>query len=413
MTLAAPLPTNQADRVLLPVYESAFKADPFALYRRLRCDGREVAPVVLPSGVHGWLVLSYAAAMALLNDPRLSKDSAIARANWHEHHPTFENGTSAPVFKHLLTMDPPEHTRLRAMVQSAFSPRRIALLRPRVEAIAANLLNRMGQHGSADLIESFAMPLPLQVVCEILGVPLADQSLLRRWSRILVTAELEEQELIPTAATELRHYLLGLAGDGPVPGSLFQELAQRWRAAELTDGELVALGFLILVAGHETTVNLISSGVLALLTDRSAWLDLAGGTVSAAAMVEELLRLESPIDLATPRFARERLTVSDCVIEAGDTVFVGIAAANRDAARFACPDRLIPGRANGYRHLAFGHGVHFCLGAALARLEGEIALDRLSRSFPRLELAVARETLRWRPGPIMRGLRSLPVLLSP
>jgi cytochrome P450 len=386
-------------RVDLPILDPQFRANPHALYDELRRTGRSVVPVRLPTGVEAWLVLGHAAARQLLNDPRLAKEAA--RRPPHA------------IFHHLLTMDPPDHTRLRAIVAKEFSPRRIRGLRPAIETIAGGLLDDLTRYEEADLIESFALPLPLTVICELLAIPRSDEPRVRDWSARLLDADLEHPDRVPQIAQELHGYFVSLAQakrDTPDAG-LFSALVDTSDRGELSEMELTAMGFLLLVAGHETTVNLIANGVLALLRHPPAWRALCADAGLAAAAVEELLRYDSPLEVATPRTAVSDFSVDGVRIRAGETVFVGLGAANRDDDAFTDPARLDLHRRNAGEHLAFGHGIHFCLGAALARLEGEVALTALVRRFPGLALAVPAEELRWKPGLIMRGLERLPVSL--
>jgi len=390
----------------LPIYDPAFKANPYLFYSQLRRDGRDLAWVELPNGIRAWLVVGFEASRSLLSDPRLSRDSSFAGADFHRRHPTRQT----PLFQHLLTFDPPTHTRLRALVQRDFTKRNIDALRPRITLFSEELLSAITLKSKFDLIEDFARPLPLRVICEILGTPMSDEHVFRRWSALLTTADADEQDLAQAAGAELREYLLNLAAVGPRQQSLFGLLVSRHRAGELTIEELVGMGFLLLVAGHETTVNLIGNGALALLADGQAWRKLAQGELPAAAVVEELLRAESPLEVSTPLFAREPISLGDETIECGDTVFISYGAANRDDRLFQRPEMLDFGREKAQQHLAFGHGIHHCLGARLARTEGEIALHHLARCFPDLALDCHVRDLVWRPGLYMRGLRALPLI---
>ena len=387
------------DRVDLPILDPQFKSDPHELYDALRRNGRSVVRVRLPTGVEAWLVIGHTAARQLLNDPRLSKGAA--------------RRPSHPIFHHLLTMDPPDHTRLRAIVAREFSPQRIRNLRPAIERIAGGLLDDIARREHVDLLESFALPLPLTVISELLAVPGSDQPRVREWSARLLDADLEQPERVPQIAQELHDYLVSLAHakrEAPDDG-LFSALVAAADRNELSEAELTAMGFLLLVAGHETTVNLIGNGVLALLRHPPAWQALCADDRLASTAVEELLRYDCPLEVATPRTAMSDLSVDGVHIRAGELVFVGLGAANRDERAFADPAFLDLHRSNAGDHLAFGHGIHFCLGAALARLEGEVALTQLVRRFPGLALAVPVQELRWKPGLIMRGLERLPVSL--
>ena len=398
-----------------PIFDSKFKANPFKLYNQWLEQGKSIVYVELPTNVKTWLVVSHNLAKELLNDERLSKDSKYASDNWHKSHPTHKNGTSHPVFKHILTMDPPDHTRVRGMVSQEFTPKLIKQLRPRIEAIAKELLDNIDPYQPIDLIEEFALPLPLKVICELLGVPFEDEQFFKRWSEILVTANLKEQKLIPVVAQELNDYLLKLsvAKKKAPDESLFSKLVQLKEQGDLTEKELTAMGFLLLVAGHETTVNLIGNGTLALLSHPDQWFKLCDNPNLTRRAVEELLRFGSPIEVSTQRFAKTDINAAGTHIQKGDTVFIALASANRDASVFHDSNNLNINRADVSNHLAFGGGAHFCLGAPLARLEGEIAFGEFSRRFPHMKLAISPDDTEWRVGLIMRGLKTLPIILKP
>jgi len=385
------------DTVDIPILDPGFKSNPHAWYDHVRETRGPVVRVRLPTGVEAWLAIDHEIARQLLNDIRLSKQSPGSPAH--------------PLFQHLLTMDPPDHTRLRSIAAREFSPQRVRLLRPRVTAIAVDLIDAMARRGEADLIETFALPFPLTVICELLGVPPADEPRIRRWSAQLLAADLDEPARVPDIADELREYLLALARlkrQSP-DDRLFTALVSAHDAGELSASELTAMGFLLLVAGHETTVSLIGNGVLALLRHQLEWRRLCANPGLAPAAVEELLRYDSPLEVATARYATAEISVDDVRIGPGEMVFVGLGAANHDARCFHDPARLDIARADASEHVAFGHGIHYCLGASLARLEGEVAFTELAQRCPALTLAIAADELRWKPGLIMRGLERLPV----
>ena len=398
-----------------PIFDSKFKANPFKLYNQWHEEGRSIVYVELPTGVKTWLVISHCLAKELLNDERLSKDSKYASANWHKSHPTYKNGTSYPVFKHILTMDPPDQTRIRGMVSQEFTPKLIKQLRPRIEVIVKVLLDNIDPYQPVDLIEKFALPLPLKVICELLGVPFEDEHFFKRWSEVLVTANLEEQKEIPVVAQELNDYLLKLsfARKKTPDNSLFSKLVQLKEQGHLTEKELTAMGFILLVAGHETTVNLIGNGTLALLTHPDQWSKLCENPNLTRRAVEELLRFGSPIEVSTQRFAKTDIHLPGAHIQKGDAVFIALASTNRDKLVFHESNTLDITRSDVSNHLAFGGGAHFCLGAPLARLEGEIAFGELSKRFPNMKLAISPENTEWRVGLIMRGLKNLPIMLKP
>jgi cytochrome P450 len=312
----------------------------------------------------------------------------------------------------MLTLDPPEHSRLRELVQKHFTRPELEALRPTIEARVDHLVQSLIDREEVEFVSEFAVPLALGVLCGLLGVPAADEIRFRRWTDILVSSTVEDQKLIPSAAEELRSYFIQLDRSSLPAGSVLETLSQARLAGRINDEELAAMSFLLLVAGHETTVNLLSSGLLSIISSESLWSELANGSFQIRPFVNELLRFESPLEMATPRFAMEDVRLGNIRIRAGDTVFVGVAAANRDPRRFAIPHE-IHDRVNARMHIGFGHGVHFCLGAPLAILEAESALLCLTRRVSQPSLAVDASTLKWRLGPIMRGLRSLPLRVSP
>ncbi|WP_246267954.1 cytochrome P450 [Nonomuraea typhae] len=336
---------------------------------------------------------SHAAVSALLRDPRFGHGST----------PPANPGQPRGSF---LVMDPPDHTRLRGLVSKAFTPRMIERLRPRIEAIAQDLIGAMGRE--TDLIAAYAYPLPVMVITEMLGVPPEDHERFRGWSEILargIDPLLPAGQLASTdrARTEFRAYFRELAAvRRRRPGE--DLLSALVRLEELTEPELLATCVLLLVAGHETTVNLIGNGVLQLL--RHDLLHLAAE--SPGQVVEEVLRYDPPVQL-TLRVALQDAELGDTPIPAGTAVLGLLGAANRDPAVFPGPDRFDPGRPSP-RHLAFGLGIHFCLGANLARMEGEIALRALAEAAPGLKLADAAPP--YKENVVLRGLAALPTWLS-
>jgi cytochrome P450 len=394
--------------------EDSYYQDPLGFFARLR-ESRPVAPVRMPGYGRVWMVTRYADVRTVLTDPRLAKDV----------HRWPGGGRSRPseatgVYAHMLHADPPEHTRLRRLVQKEFTPRRAAL-RPRAEEIAAGLLDEMAaaRGDVIDLLNAYARPLPIAVLCELLGIPVAD----RAWIEVTVAAYDDRAEH-QRVERELAAYLTELiaakrAGPGDdlvsalalARDSAGQNGAAAGAADGLTGDELVAMVFLLVMAGFDTTVNLIASGALALLTHPGEKTRLRQDPSLLPAAVEELLRFTNPVNHANDRFTTEDVSVGDVTVPAGEWVFPAISSANRDPAQFPDPDRLDLSRDTG-GHVAFGHGVHHCLGAPLARMEAEIALGALLARFPGLSLAVPPDVLRWRPLSLMNGLESLPVRLA-
>ncbi|WP_416972469.1 cytochrome P450 family protein [Streptomyces sp. 4F14] len=397
-----------------------FASNPYPAYAWLR----EHAPVhrtTLPSGVDAWLVTRYADAKQALADARLSKNPA------HHDEPAHAKGKTgipgerkAELMTHLLNIDPPDHTRLRRLVSKAFTPRRVAEFAPRVQELTDQLIDRFAAKGEADLIHDFAFPLPIHAICDLLGVPREDQDDFRDWAGMMIRHGGGPRGGVARSVKKMRAYLLDLIHRkrGDLGDDLISGLIRASDHGEhLTENEAAAMAFILLFAGFETTVNLIGNGTLALLThpDQRALLQKsisAGETDLLETGVEELLRFDGPVELATWRFATEQLTLGDQRIAPGDPVLVVLAAADRDPARFEHPDTLDLARRDN-QHLGYGHGIHYCLGAPLARLEGQTALATLLTRLPDLQLAVSPEELRWRGGLIMRGLRTLPVAFTP
>ncbi|MFC9814738.1 cytochrome P450 [Streptomyces virginiae] len=393
-----------------------FATDPYPAYAWLR-ENSPVHRAKLPSGVEAWLVTRYADARQALADQRLSKNPA------HHAEPAHAKGKTgipgerkAELMTHLLNIDPPDHTRLRRLVSKAFTPRRVAEFAPRVQALTDHLIDGFAGRGEADLIHEFAFPLPIYAICEMLGVPREDQDDFRDWAGMMIRHGGGPRGGVARSVKQMRTYLGELIHRkrDDLGDDLISDLIRASDHGDhLTEGEATAMAFILLFAGFETTVNLIGNGVHSLFMNPDQRERLqnslaAGESGLLATGVEELLRYDGPVELATWRFATEPLTLGGERVETGDPVLVVLAAADRDPERFAEPDTLDLSRADN-QHLGYGHGIHYCLGAPLARLEGQTALATLLTRLPDLELSVPPQDLRWRGGLIMRGLRTLPV----
>ncbi len=390
---------------LIPLDEDSYYQDPMGLFARLR-ESRPVAPGRMPDFGRVWIITRYADVRAALTDPRLA----------NKPHGGSMPGGVAGVHA-LLNIDPPDHTRLRRLMQRAFTPRRAAQLRPRTTEIAASLLDELTAGGDViDLLGGYARPLPITVISELLGVPETD----RGWIWVTVTDYGKGGEELQRVPEELGAYFTGLiTAKRAKPGSdllsalvlAHDNAGQDGAEAALTTTELLSAAYHLVMAGFDTTVNLIASGTLALLTHPEEMTRLRQDPALLPAAVEELLRFTNPVNHVTPRFATEDLPIGDVVIPAGEPVLIATSSADRDPAQFPDPDRLDIGRDSG-SHVAFGHGIHYCLGAPLARMEAEVALGALLTRFPEMSLAVPPEELRWRPVSLMNGLESLPVRLA-
>jgi cytochrome P450 len=391
-----------AEVIDLGEYGGRFREDPHPVYAELRALGpvhRVRLPV--PDAHHEtWLVVGYEEARAALADPRLAKDGEKIGVTFLDEE---------LIGKYLLVADPPQHTRLRALIAREFTMRRVETLRPRVQEITDELLDAMLPRGRADLVESLAYPLPLTVICELLGVPEIDRAAFRALSSEAVAPSSAESEY--DAFVQLADYLTDLIEDKRCSAPADDLLSSLIRTTaedgdRLSPQELRGMAFVLLVAGHETTVNLISSGVHALLTHPGQLAELRADMTLLDGAVEETLRYEGPVENATFRYAAEPLDIGGRAVEAGDAVMIGLTAADRDGVRYPAPDRFDI-RRDARGHLAFGHGLHYCLGAPLARLEARVALRSLLDRCP--DLALDGPPGDWLPGMLMRGMRRLPV----
>ena len=393
--------------------------DPFPVFADARRLGA-VHPVTLADGHDAWLVVRHAEARAALNDPRLSKDMQAALESGGE---VVAEGLPGPVFaRHMLVVDPPDHTRLRRLVAAAFSVRRIEELRPHVQAIIDDLLDAAAARGAdspVDLVQSFAFPLPFTVICELLGVPEAERAALGRELTVLLapTATADEYARAKQASDAVVGMLTALVDTKQrAPGDDLVSALNSARDGDerLNQRELLSTIFQLIVAGHDTTASLIGNSVVALLRQPDQLATLRAHPEKIPAAVEEFLRYDAPVPHSTFRYAIEPVELGGVTIPAGAQVIISLAAANRDSDRGPNPEALDVDR-TGVRHLAFGHGIHFCLGAPLARMEGHLALDSLLRRFPHLRLAVPSEQLHWGHGDglVLRGLSELPVILGP
>ena len=383
-----------------------FLADPYPTYHRLRAEDP-----VHQSPLGFWVLTRYDDVSAVLRDPRFIKEplAALVAARF---------GAEVPrgVGLSMLDRDPPDHTRLRGLVSKAFTPRVVDGLRSRIQQIVDELITRVQAAGSMDVIEEFAYPIPVNVICEMLGVPLADHERFKGWSldiaRGLDSIWLPPDSEVPRRSAASRHaindYFRGLIAQRRASprGDLLSALIAAEEAGDkLNEEELLATCILILIAGHETTVNLIGNGVLALLRNPGELKRLRETPGLIMTVVEELLRYDGPVQ-RTARVASAPATIGGRTIAKGEMVMPFIGAADRDPSQFPDPDRLDLTRADN-RHIAFGWGIHFCLGAPLARVEGQIAIDALVRRLPRLELMT--DEPEYRQSLTLRGLKTLPI----
>jgi vitamin D3 1,25-hydroxylase len=386
------------------LFDGSFWNDPYPAYDGARAE-EPVRKVDLPDGPV-WMMFRHTDVRAALADPRLSKD-------WRHTLPVEQRaGMPATPIPMMILMDPPEHTRLRKLVSRTFTLRRMEELRPRVVELAGQLLDALPATGTVDIMAEYIFPLPVFVICELLGVPADDREKFAAWSNVMVDESTRDQAM--DASTKMYQYLAELietkraAPDDALISALI-EVADG--GDRLSQEELVAMSMMLLIAGHETTVNLIANGLLALLTHPEQLARLRARPELLAGAVEEFLRWDSPVHSTPVRFAAEDVEYAGVTIPAGAVVVLSLAAANRDGERFADAEELRVDRdASG--HVAFGHGLHHCLGAQLARIEGQEGIGLLLDRRPDLALAIDPADLTYRRSTLIRGLRSLPVALG-
>lgn len=393
------------------LYTDDFAADPYPVFAELR----ESQPVCLVKGPRfdSYLITRFDDARAALTDPRLSKDLYGP----DRHYLRIFGPNSEALNRNMLNSDPPEHSRLRRIVSQAFAPRRVEALRPRVVRIVDTLLDRIVGRGTADLMHDFAIPLPMMVIGELLGIPDADRERVLDWTQVIRTSGSSERPEADRAAVQeaqlrLHHYLVDFVRAKrahPADDIVSDLIAASDREGKLSPAELVTTTFLLLFAGHQTTADFLGNATVALLTNPDQLALLRGHPELLPEAVEELIRFDGPLPVASPRITTEEVEYQGVRIPPGSIVGVVLNSANHDPAYFTDPDRLDLARQRG-PHLGFGHGVHYCLGVSLARMEAQIAIGALLRRLPDLRLAVPVDELRRLPAASpFRGLLELPV----
>ncbi|MCP2287791.1 cytochrome P450 family protein [Nocardia amikacinitolerans] len=392
-----------------------FFRTPYAFYEQLRAQG-PVHQIQLRTGVRAWLIVDYDAAREALRNPTIRKDPHTDTGAGARREGAGESGVgavNARLSYHLLNTDPPHHARLRKLVTPAFAPARIEALTPRVTAITDELLDRLAAaDGPVDLMAEFAFPLPITVICEMLGVPTADREQFKEWSAVVSDITLADPARMRVATDAIVAYFEELLArrraEGPGPDLLSDLLSASEADDRLTDDEIISMAFLILIAGHETTVNLIGNTMLTLLADPPKYAALREDPDQVPALIEEMLRFEGPVNMATLRYTTVPTVIGETEVPAGELVLVALGSANHDDKHFDAPDTFDPGR-NTNGHMAFGYGIHYCLGAGLARLEARIAISRLLERYPDMRLAVDADDILWRESVLFRGVLDLPV----
>jgi cytochrome P450 len=389
--------------------------DPFPLFAEVLAAG-EVHDATLVDGHRAFLIVGHDAARAALNHPDLSKDmhAALARAG-----AVVSEGLPGPAFaRHMLSVDQPDHTRLRGLAAPAFTSARLSALRERIEHTIEALLDALEYgEGPVDLVAGFAAPLPFIVIGELLGIPRPDQERLAEWFAVLLMPYPGDEPPAETVAASesivaYLHEFVDRRWEEPTP-DLVGDLVRAAQDSELTRQELDSTLFQLIVAGHHTTTSLIGNGVAALLEHPEQWESLVADPALVPQAVEEIMRWDAPVPHSTFRYAVRDVTIGDVVIPEGVQVLVSLAAAGRDPSHTADAERFDVTRERP-THLAFGHGIHHCLGARLARLEAQLAFSALVRRFPQMRLAVDPADLHWDHGDglVLRGLNELPVYLT-
>jgi cytochrome P450 len=403
--------------LVLDFSDPAYLADPYPALAELRNRVPVSRGAQVPPYGAAWVVTRYAEVLTVLKDSRFSVEPR-----------RLEGGNSLDrwwmprsfrlVTEGLLNKDDPDHYRLRNLVHKAFTPRLIEGLRSHVETITDDLLDSLDPRNPIDLMQAFAVPLPLAVISHMLGVPARDRFKFRQLMNGTMTGSPRMGVLRMLRGAHAMHRLMGfldsllkLRRREPDEGLITALVAAEQAGDCLSPDELLAMLFLLLFAGHETTVNLIGSGMLALIDNPEQLRSLIDQPALAESAVEELLRYTNPVQFGASRIALEDIELGGVTIKKSNVVVAMLSSANRDEAIFTDPERLDIARAPN-RHLGFGLGIHFCLGAPLARMEGHIAFNKLLARFPGIRLAVPREQIRWRMSPVFRGLESLPVCLE-
>jgi cytochrome P450 len=395
----------------IDITDAKFKADPFAFYKQVRETSGICRAKPTRLG-EPWLVTCYADVSALLKDNRLTKNPANALSPEQLARMRIPKMFS-PLMRNMLSQDDPDHARLKKLVQATFTPKRVEQLVANTKTISNGLLDRLSTRATFDLIEDYALPLPVIVISELLGVPKVDRERFARWSGILIRNSIVPWKMLlslPQIILFMR-YLRRLVEmkraepDDALVSALVEAEADGER---LSPDELLGMIAILLSAGHETTTNLIGNGTLTLLQNPEHLVQLKTKPGIIDSAIEELLRHSGPVEMSSDRYTMQDIEIAGAVIPRGSLVFGVIASANRDPQQFTEPDQLNLTRQPN-RHLTFGEGGHYCVGAALARMEGRIAFRDLFERFPNLSLAVPVEKLKWRSGIILRGIEKLPL----
>ncbi|MCQ4085412.1 cytochrome P450 [Saccharibacillus sp. JS10] len=385
------------------LFSKSFTQDPYPVYAQMR-EEEPIAKLMFPDGQFGWMITKYEDAAEVLKDNRFIKDMTKV----------FGSGSQSIFTSNMLFSDPPDHRRLRGLVQQGFTPKLVESMRGHIQQIADQLLDNAEGKDRMALIDDFAFPLPIIVISEILGVPIEDQDKFRVWSNSIIGASnSEESATVYQHMQEFTAYLgqwFEKVRQQPGDDLISQLITAEEAGEKLSEQEIYGVVALLIIAGHETTVNLIGNGMISLLQHPDQLAKLQENPELIKGAIEEMLRYNGPVEFSTSRWASEDLDFKGHAMKKGDLVVVALDSANRDGQQFVNPDQFDITRERS-RHLAFGHGIHMCLGAPLARLEGEIAINTLLRRFPNIRLREDAGKLEWRPGMIVRGVKEIPLSL--
>lgn len=396
----------------LDILEPAFLANPYPTFKYLRTES-PVHPIILRDGSRAWLITRYDDAISVMQDRRFAKDFRQLMAPSELAQMPYQQDGLNLLSTTMLDFDPPNHTRLRTLVQKAFSPQMVERLHSRIQEIADGLLDAVEHQEGMDLIEDYALQLPIAVIAHMLGIPLEDRNKFRNWSNEVIMDDMspESQKHLVGVVKEFTDYLSQIFAQRRIhpQDDMISYLIQAEEAGDkLSEQELYSMVFLLLVAGFETTVNLIGNGMLALFQHPQQLDLLKQHPELIDSAIEEFLRYTGSVEYATIRYTTEDVEIRGTKIPAKEQVIVVLASANRDERKFTNPDTLDIQRTDN-RHIAFGYGIHYCLGALLARMEGKIAVNTLLRRIPNIDLNVLMNQLEWRPSLVARGVISIPV----
>ncbi len=388
------------------LFTKEFIQNPYPSYHKLR-ETDPVHAVLFPDGQRGWMVTRYEDAENVLKDPRFVKDMSKIYGGSMDQMSVFT--------QNMLFSDPPDHKRLRGLAQKAFTPKMITNMRDRIQEISDELLAKIEGQDQVDIIDEFAFPLPIIVICEILGVPSTDRDKFRMWSNSLIEGTSgDSNATVYEHMNDFIQYLgqwFATVREQPGDDLISSLIEAEEQGERLSESELYGVVTLLIIAGHETTVNLIGNTILSLLEhpEQRQLLSQQPDLINQA--IEESLRFNGPVEFSTTRWAGENFEFQGKEFKKGELVIVALNSANHDPEKFS-DSGLYDIQREKSQHLAFGKGIHMCLGAPLARLEGEIAITSLFNRFPKMKLAVDSADLEWRPGMIVRGVKTLSIKLD-